>query len=64
MVINETTARKYFKQENPVGKQLTVHNNTGKEVYMVTGVMEDLPANSHLDCEVLISYATLIAQTR
>jgi putative ABC transport system permease protein len=64
MVINETTARKYFKQENPVGKQITVYNNNGKEVYTVTGVMEDFPANSHLDCEVLISYATLIAQDK
>ncbi len=64
MVISETTARKYFKNENPVGKSLEVHNNQGREVFTVTGVMEDLPANSHLDCEVLLSYASLVTHDK
>lgn len=44
LVISDKIAHKYFGNENPLGKQLTI-NNAGH--YTVTGVMEDMPQNSH-----------------
>lgn len=44
VVITEEIAEKYFGQEDPIGKNLRVHNET---LYMVTGVMENIPMNSH-----------------
>src|SRR5690242_16173264 len=45
VVLTRTTAKKYFGEEDPMGKTLQVNND--KE-YIVTGVMEDVPSNSLL----------------
>lgn len=45
VVISETDARKYFGDANPMGKALTVDNSV---TYTVTGVMRDIPAQSHM----------------
>ncbi|QHT67038.1 FtsX-like permease family protein [Rhodocytophaga rosea] len=60
MVLSESTAKKYFRGENALGKQMMVYTNQGKGLYTISGVMEDMPANSHLDCKVLLSYSTLV----
>lgn len=44
IVLNETLAEKYFGDEEPIGKILLVGENVP---YTVTGVMKDLPTNSH-----------------
>ena len=56
LVLSETTARKYFGDENPVGKTLTVG---GQDAYEVTGVMEDVPGNSHFTFELVTSMYSL-----
>jgi putative ABC transport system permease protein len=55
MVISEKTARKYFGNENPMGKVLKLNNQYD---YMIAGVMEDMPQNSHFRYEII---ATLTA---
>ncbi len=45
VVITKETSRKYFGEENPVGKVLDFHD-MGKR-YKVSGVMEEVPTNSH-----------------
>jgi putative ABC transport system permease protein len=55
MVISEKAARKYFGDENPVGKTLKLNNQFD---YMITGVMEDMPRNSHFRYDII---ATLTA---
>ncbi len=52
IVITEKIARKYFGQENPMGKYMT--SGSGRS-YQVTGVMRDQPLNSHLRFDALIS---------
>jgi putative ABC transport system permease protein len=53
-VITESTARKYFGNENPVGKIIyTV--NPGKNPVTVQGVIRDVPGNSHLKFDIAIS---------
>ncbi|MDQ2752361.1 MAG: ABC transporter permease, partial [Bacteroidota bacterium] len=45
IVITKEAAAKYFGKENAIGKTLGFNNNT--EFYKVTGVIENIPANSH-----------------
>jgi putative ABC transport system permease protein len=56
VVITEEMARKYFTDENPIGKSLRVHNDT---MYEVTGVVADIPKNSHFRPDFFASFATL-----
>lgn len=57
VVLTESTAHKYFGEENPLGQTL----NTDRFDLKVTGVIENPPLNSHLDFSMLISFATLEA---
>jgi putative ABC transport system permease protein len=57
IVISKTLAEKYFgKKTSAVGKTL----KTVYDVYKVTGVIEDLPKNSHLLYDMLISSSTIL----
>ena len=47
-------AKKYFGDEDPVGQMLKMDNDN----YTVTGVMEDVPENSHFRFSNLISFST------
>ncbi len=51
VVITETTSEKYFSNEDPVGKTLVI-DDTG---FTVTGVVKDVPTNSHIQFDFLIS---------
>jgi putative ABC transport system permease protein len=56
VVITESIAHKYFGNENPIGKIL----NTGKkDNFVVTGVIKDIPQNSHLHPDFMASLTTL-----
>ncbi|MFZ0391239.1 MAG: ABC transporter permease [Calditrichia bacterium] len=57
MVISERIARKFFGNEDPVGKVMTVSHYWGQDEFTVTGVMENYPENSHLEFEILGPYA-------
>jgi len=50
-VITQTTARKLFGNENPVGKVIEGENKS----YTINAVIEDIPDNSHLDFNMLVS---------
>ena len=55
MVLTETIANKYFGKEDPIGKTLV----SGKEVYRITGVIKDIPKNSHFRYDALASRSSL-----
>lgn len=55
-VITQSNAKKYFGNENPIGKIINADN---KYNYQVTAVIEDPPVNSHLDFDFLISFENL-----
>ncbi len=59
-VITESTAKKYFGNEDPIGKELILW---GEHSCEVRGVMKDIPENSHIKFTVLISAETLHQQT-
>ncbi len=60
IVVSESTARKIFGSENPVGKVLKYH---GKDL-IVTGICEDVPQNTHLQFTELLSFGTLSQNDR
>ena len=53
IVLTESMAKKYFGNEEPIGKTLRIDNRSN---YLVTGVMEDIPSNSHIHFDFLVSY--------
>ncbi len=61
IVLTETTAKKYFGSEDPLGKTLRGSESAGRSDagdYLVTGVMEDVPENSHFRFNMLLSMST------
>jgi putative ABC transport system permease protein len=56
LVLSQTAAKKYFGDVMPVGKQLLIN---GKTPALVTGVMKDMPANSHFRTDIFISMSSL-----
>lgn len=54
LVLTRSMARRYFKDGPAVGKTL----KTGDQLYTVTAVMEDVPGNSHVTFDALISKST------
>jgi putative ABC transport system permease protein len=57
LVMTETAARKYFGDEDPVGKTLRIEQDT--IIYEVTGLMEDVPVNSHFHFDMLGAMSTI-----
>ncbi|WP_083262469.1 ABC transporter permease [Roseivirga sp. 4D4] len=56
VVLTETTARKYFGNENPLDKLILIGEGNQTH-YKVTGVAADSPDNSHFNFNVLLSAA-------
>ena len=54
IVITRSKAEKYFRDENPLGKTLII-NDDSKNPYTIGGVIEDLPATSHLHFDFLLT---------
>jgi len=68
MVLSQALADKYFGAESPIGKTLTVAKKQRDEAgnlisvtraFFVTGVMKNIPANSHFTCDFLVSILNL-----
>jgi len=56
-VISKSTAQKYFGDEPAIGKYISVDK---EEDYLITGIFEDFPHNSHIKCDILLSYPNLV----
>jgi putative ABC transport system permease protein len=55
-VLSESTAKKIFGNENPIDKVIKIGSDTTR--YVVTGVMGDVPQNSHFEANILTSFIT------
>ncbi len=53
-VITEVTAKKYFGDQNAIGKVLHIDNDMNGNNYIVTGVLKNIPSNSHLQFSMLL----------
>ena len=58
-VISENAAYRYFGERNPIGKILTFRTATSQQEFEVTGVIANMPTNSHLRYDFLLSYASI-----
>ncbi|HPR17842.1 MAG TPA: ABC transporter permease [Candidatus Cloacimonadota bacterium] len=47
LLLTESLAKKYFGEENPIGKEM-IFSSTNATRYIVSGVIKDLPSNSHI----------------
>ncbi|MFO7621837.1 MAG: ABC transporter permease [Bacteroidales bacterium] len=56
MVLSEEFAQKYFGNQDPLGQRLNVESDT--VFYTVTGVIQNVPENSHLQFDMLASIST------
>src|SRR5687768_6221449 len=64
-VITEHYAQLYFGSVNPIGKTLHMQDDdNNNELATVTGVIKEVPQNTHLKFDVLFSYKTLFGRTR
>ena len=63
-VISESTAKRVFGDENPLGKNIEFNWDRGKKDFQVTAVMEDIPVNSHFKYDVFLSYESLKSTRR
>ena len=55
VVISESIQQKYFKGEDALGKTMTFNDTL---YFTVSGVMKDVPQQSHMQFGILISFAT------
>lgn len=60
-VITEEIANKYFGSDDPIGKVIKF---SGDEEYFITGVVKDVPQNSHFTFNILRSMETRNAENR
>lgn len=55
LVLSQNTVKKYFGEEDPIGKTLKINN---EKDYEVTGVFQEIPDNSHFHFDMLISLSS------
>src|SRR5690554_3256105 len=56
VVLSASTAIKFFGEEDPIGRELLMYD--GNTALKVTGIMADMPVNSHFRFDVLVAMAT------
>ena len=59
IVITRNVARELFGEADPIGKPILFKGSYLRYDLVVTGVLKDVPANSHLQFEFLISVETM-----
>jgi putative ABC transport system permease protein len=57
MIMTEKFAKKYFGNEDPIGKRISLEADTN--LYTITGVVQNIPANSHFKFDMLGSLNSL-----
>jgi putative ABC transport system permease protein len=57
-VVSDVVARKFFGEDNPVGRSLQVNTGQGEGEVRITGVFRSFPENSHIKPDVLASMST------
>ena len=57
MILTEEFSKKYFGNEDPMGKRISLEADTN--LYTITGVIQNIPANSHFKFDMLGSLNSL-----
>jgi putative ABC transport system permease protein len=56
VLLTESAARKYFGEDDPIGKTILINN---RREYEVTGVLQDIPLNSHMRFDLFMPMANV-----
>ncbi len=56
ILITEGAAQEHFEGKNPVGQKIKLNDTL---ICQVTGVLKDVPENTQLHCDFIVSYSTL-----
>jgi putative ABC transport system permease protein len=56
--LSQSSVKKYFGKDNPIGQTITLFNQFGKATYTVEGIFE-MPANSDIKYDMVFSLETL-----
>jgi putative ABC transport system permease protein len=57
IVLTESIAKKYFGEKNPIGETIRLND---QDNLIITGVIKDFPQETHLLCNILISFETKV----
>jgi len=57
IMLTEKMARKYFGEEDPMGKTLRIR---GQQDLEITGILAEPPSNTHFHFDFLVSFSTLL----
>ncbi|MFH2036942.1 MAG: ABC transporter permease, partial [Candidatus Zixiibacteriota bacterium] len=60
-VLTEETAYRFFGEENPIGKMVKIDD---VNEYTITGIIKDIPHNSHITFNMLLSFETIYNRNR
>ncbi len=60
VVLTRESAKKLFGNEEPMGKSVSTHNMRDTLHFTVTGIIENVPENSHLQFNGLYSFSTIV----
>jgi len=52
IILTKSKVKKYFKDENPIGKLVSINNES---TYKVTAIIDDIPINSHIHFDFIAS---------
>ncbi len=58
VVVTESAAKRYFGDKNPIGKTVTIETTFGTREFEVTGVLKNIPSNTHFSFDFLTSIQT------
>lgn len=58
IILSQETAEKFFGKQDPIGETLI----RGDDPYKVTGIMKNVPENSHLQFDLLMSMTTVTSE--
>ncbi|MGF1586133.1 MAG: ABC transporter permease [Bacteroidales bacterium] len=56
LVLSRSTSLKYFGDENGVGNTITFDLYGEKIDFLITGIYNDFPSNTHLDADIIIPF--------
>lgn len=62
MAISASMAQKLFGTQDATGKVVTVSNQFGNRLYTIEGVYRDMPKNSDIQCQAVLSMASLYSK--
>jgi len=57
IILTQSASIKYFGKEDPIGKTVRINVNNGQD-FTVTGVLKDVPQNSHFTFDFLIPFVS------